>query len=76
MGYSPWGHKESDTTERLPFSLSLDNECMDFNSSPSCGGRGGVSLNLLSGIRWLNQGTQQQQKPCVFPPREGLLSQT
>ena len=39
-------------------------------------GWGGVSLNLLSGIRWLNQGTQQQQKPCVFPPREGLLSQT
>ena len=22
-GYSPWGHKESDTTERLHFSLSL-----------------------------------------------------
>ena len=22
-GYSPWGHKESDTTERLTFSLSF-----------------------------------------------------
>ena len=22
MGYSPWGHKESDTTEPLPLSLS------------------------------------------------------
>ena len=22
MGYSPWGHKESDTTERLTLSLS------------------------------------------------------
>ena len=22
-GYSPWGHKESDTTERLPFHFSL-----------------------------------------------------
>ena len=23
VGYSPWGHKESDTTERLPFHFSL-----------------------------------------------------
>ena len=23
MGYSPWGHEESDTTERLPFHFSL-----------------------------------------------------
>ena len=23
MGYSPWGHKESDTTERLHFHFSL-----------------------------------------------------
>ena len=23
MGYSPWGHKESDTTERLYFTASL-----------------------------------------------------
>ena len=23
MGYSPWGHKESDTTERLPLSLYI-----------------------------------------------------
>ena len=23
MGYSPWGHKESDTTERLHFPFSL-----------------------------------------------------
>ena len=23
MGYSPWGHKESDTTERLTLSLSF-----------------------------------------------------
>ena len=22
MGYSPWGHKESDTTEQLHFSMS------------------------------------------------------
>jgi len=25
VGYSPWGHKESDVTERLTFSLSLMN---------------------------------------------------
>ena len=24
MGYSPWGHKELDTTERLTLSLSKD----------------------------------------------------
>ena len=23
MGYSPWGHKESDTTERLTLPLSM-----------------------------------------------------
>ena len=23
MGYSPWGHKESDTTEELTFSLFI-----------------------------------------------------
>ena len=25
MGYSPWGHEESDTTERLHFHFSLEN---------------------------------------------------
>ena len=24
MGYSPWGHKESDTTEQLTYFLGLD----------------------------------------------------
>ena len=24
MGYTPWGHKESDTTEQLSLSLGLD----------------------------------------------------
>ena len=30
IGYSPWGHKESDTTERLQFSLSILWHCPSF----------------------------------------------
>ena len=35
VGYSPWGRKELDTTERLHFSLSVYLKIM-FNSSASC----------------------------------------
>ena len=26
VGYSPWGHRESDTTERLHFNLNMNND--------------------------------------------------
>ena len=35
MGYSPWGHKESDTTKRLTFSLSLMNGSLLLRRGPS-----------------------------------------
>ena len=45
VGYSPWGRKESDTTERLPFPLSL--------WSKTCFGRNGNSV-FRSGFKlWL-----------------------
>ena len=34
MGYSPWGHKESDTTEGLTLSL-LDSIELELSFSPS-----------------------------------------
>ena len=29
MGYSPWGHKESDTTERLSAHTCMQGRCME-----------------------------------------------
>ena len=46
MGYSPWGHKEPDTTERLPLRLNTRNQgprCHLFSSSYRAG-RSGESV--------------------------------
>ena len=46
MGYSPWGHEESDTTERLHFHFSL-----------SCIGEG--NGNHSSALAWRIPGTAE-----------------
>ena len=51
VGYSPWGHEESDTTERLPFHFSL-----------SCIGEG--NGNHSSVLAWRIPGTGE---PCGLP---------
>ena len=45
VGYSPWGHKESDTTERLHFhfSLSLLAIYININCDADCNTFGGLS---------------------------------
>ena len=35
VGYSPWGRKESDTTERLHFHFSMFSKCTQFSSVQS-----------------------------------------
>ena len=70
MGYSPWGHKESDTTERLNFhfSLSCIGEGMTTHSSvlawriPAMGSHG----NAVYGVAWSR--TAQKVTQPIFPP--------
>ena len=41
MGYSPWGHKESDSAERLHYSVALEVVLwMHMSSWPKSGWRG------------------------------------
>ena len=64
-GYSPWGHKESDTTKRLNtaqhkrptlYQASLGNLALGINSKG----------NLLSGWRWLNRGTTDSDSDTLW----------
>ena len=43
MGYSPWGRKESDRTERLNFHFQLSNGTQRFSGKRLC----------YSDLRWL-----------------------
>ena len=51
--YSPWGHKESDTTERLHFLLRLNPCCCSWwpSATPE-GAQGGGRRSVLQGIWW------------------------
>ena len=56
-GYSPWGHKESDTTERLTFSLKISLAFWSPNSNDQLFvglhalQKPGIKLILLRGLR-------------------------
>ena len=60
--HSPWGHKESDTTERLTLLLSLAAQ----NNRRSCVGAGGVVSSCLIGILPLLS-CFSRVRPCATP---------
>ena len=69
MGYSPWGHKESDTTKRLTHTIQKDWEPeVDLSHSPYSKAQESGELSISGGGRRLMTQFKKESKFALPPP--------
>ena len=69
MGYSPWCHKESDTTERLTHTIQKDGEPeLDLSPSPYPKAQESGELSISEGRRRFMTQVKKESKFAVPPP--------